>query len=76
VVAEVNRRCRTADIGCVECKKLMAGHLNAFLDPMRERRRFYLERPGLVEEIITAGNDKARQTACRTLEEVRAAVKL
>jgi tryptophanyl-tRNA synthetase len=76
VVAEVNRRCRTADIGCVECKKLMAGHLNAFLDPMRERRRFYLERPGLVEEIITAGNDEARQTACRTLEEVRAAVKL
>jgi tryptophanyl-tRNA synthetase len=76
VVAQVNRRCRTADIGCVECKKLMAGHLNAFLEPMRERRRFYLERPGLMEEIITAGSDKARQTACRTLEEVRAAVKL
>jgi len=76
VTAEVNRRCRTADIGCVECKKLMAGHLNAFLDPIRERRRFYLERPGLVEEIITAGSDKARQTARRTLEEVRAAVKL
>jgi len=76
VTAEVNRRCRTADIGCVECKKLMAGHLNAFLDPIRERRRFYLERPGLVEEIITAGSDKARQTARRTLEEVREAVKL
>jgi len=76
VTADVNRRCRTADIGCVECKKLMAGHLNAFLDPIRERRRFYLERPGLVEEIITAGSDKARQTARRTLEEVRAAVKL
>jgi tryptophanyl-tRNA synthetase len=75
-VAEVNRRCRTADIGCVECKKRMAGHLNAFLEPIRERRRFYLERPGLVEEIITAGSDKARQTACRTLEEVRAAVRL
>jgi tryptophanyl-tRNA synthetase len=76
VVAEVNRRCRTADIGCVECKKRMAVHLNAFLEPIRERRRFYLERPGLVEEIITAGSDKARQTACRTLEEVRAAVRL
>jgi tryptophanyl-tRNA synthetase len=76
VVADVNRRCRTADIGCVECKKLMAGHLNAFLEPIRERRRFYLERPGLVEEIITAGGDTARQTACRTLEEVRAAIKL
>jgi tryptophanyl-tRNA synthetase len=76
VVEEVNRRCRTADIGCVECKKRMAGYLNAFLDPIRERRRFYLERPGLVEEIITAGSDKARHTAIRTMEEVRAAVKI
>jgi len=54
VVEDVNRRCRTADIGCVECKKRMAGYLNAFLDPIRERRRFYVERPGLVEEIIAA----------------------
>jgi len=76
VVADVDRRCRSADIGCVDCKKRMAAHLNAFLEPIRERRRFYLERPGLVEEIITAGSDKARQTAGRTLEEVRAAVKL
>jgi tryptophanyl-tRNA synthetase len=76
VVEEVNRRCRTADIGCVECKKRMAGYLNAFLTPIRDRRRFYLERPGLVEEIIAAGSDQARQTACRTMKEVRAAVKL
>jgi tryptophanyl-tRNA synthetase len=76
VVADINRRCRTADIGCVECKKLMAQHLNAFLDPMRERRRYYQERPGRVEEIIAAGCDKARQSAGRTMEEVRAAVKL
>ena len=76
VVEEVDRLCRTAEIGCVECKKRMAGYLNAFLEPIRERRRFYIERPGLVEEIIAAGSDKARQTACRTMEEVRSAVKL
>src|SRR5512143_283573 len=56
VVAEVDRRCRTADIGCVECKKLMAKHLNAFLDPIRERRRYFEERPGRVAEIITEGS--------------------
>ncbi|MCK7503916.1 MAG: hypothetical protein MZV70_07295 [Desulfobacterales bacterium] len=39
----------------MECKKLMAKHLNAFLDPIRERRRYYEERPGRVEEIIAAG---------------------
>lgn len=76
VVPDVDRRCRTADIGCVQCKKLMAQHLNAFLDPIRERRRFYQERPGLVEEIITAGSDQARQAARRTMEEVRAAIKI
>jgi tryptophanyl-tRNA synthetase len=76
VVEDVNRRCRMADIGCVECKKRMAGYLNAFLDPIRDRRRFYVERPGLVEEIIAAGSDTSRQTASRTMEDVRTAVKL
>jgi tryptophanyl-tRNA synthetase len=76
VTAEVNRRCRSADIGCVECKKLMAKHLNAFLDPIRTQRRYYEERPDRVQAIITAGSDKARETACRTMEEVRAAIKL
>lgn len=76
VVREVNRRCRSADIGCVQCKRLMAQHLNAFLDPIREQRRFYQERPALVEQIITAGCNQARQTARRTMEEVRAAIKL
>jgi tryptophanyl-tRNA synthetase len=76
VTADVNRRCRSADIGCVECKKLMAKHLNAFLDPIRAQRRYYEERPDRVQEIITAGSDKARETACRTMEEVRAAIKL
>jgi tryptophanyl-tRNA synthetase len=76
LVADVNQRCRTADIGCVECKKRMGQHLNAFLDPIRAKRRYYLERPGQVAEILAAGDAKARQTACRTMEEVRAAIKL
>ena len=76
VTAEVHRRCRSADIGCVECKQLMAKHLNAFLDPIRAQRRYYEERPAQVQEIITAGSNKARETACRTMEDVRAAIKL
>jgi tryptophanyl-tRNA synthetase len=76
LVQEVDRRCRAADIGCVQCKQLMATHLNAFLDPIRERRRFYQDRPGLVQEIVTAGCDRARQTARRTMDDVRAAIQL
>lgn len=75
-VQDVNRRCRKAEIGCVECKRLMATHLNRFLDPIRERRYFYRERPELVAEIIAAGCDSARDAARRTMEEVRAAIKL
>jgi tryptophanyl-tRNA synthetase len=76
LAAEVDRRCRTADIGCVECKRRMADTLNAFLDPIREKRRYYQERPGLVEEIMAAGRAKAQQTARRTMDEVRAAINL
>lgn len=75
-VADIDRRCRAAGIGCVECKKMMAANLNAFLDPIRERRRHYQERPGLVREIITQGCERAREAARRTMREVRAAVKL
>ncbi len=76
LVADVDRRCRTAGIGCVECKKLMAGHLNAFLEPMRQRRRGYESAPERLEEIIAAGNDRARRVARATMEEVRRAVGL
>jgi tryptophanyl-tRNA synthetase len=75
-VAEIDAKCRSAEIGCVECKKLMAAGLNAFLDPIRERRRFYLERPHLVAEIAAAGCARAREAARRTMDSVRAAVKL
>lgn len=75
-VSEVDRKCRTAGIGCVECKKLMAGYLNAFLEPMRERRRSYESEPERLEGIIASGNDKARRVAQTTMEEVRRAVGL
>ena len=44
-IDRVNRECRTAEIGCVDCKKLAAGHLNAFLAPIQERRKPYEQNP-------------------------------
>lgn len=76
VVADVDRSCRTAGIGCVECKRRMAGYLNAFLEPMRARRRQYESDPQRLERIIAEGNEKARRVAQATLEEVRRAVGL
>jgi tryptophanyl-tRNA synthetase len=75
-IQDVDRRCRTAEIGCVECKKMMAGYLIEALEPIRQQRAFYEARPELVEEIIAAGTRKAAQTARKTMEDVRAAIKM
>ena len=75
-VERINTACRTAQIGCVECKKSMAENLIKALEPIREKRTYYEARPDLVEEIITEGSNQARQVARQTMEEVRAAVKI
>jgi tryptophanyl-tRNA synthetase len=75
-VAEINSQCRTAEIGCVECKKIMAKNLAEALKPVREKRSFYESRPKLVEEIMQSGDDKARNIAKQTMEEVRSKVKI
>jgi len=75
-VADIDDQCRKAEIGCVECKKMMAENLIRALEPVREKRRYYEERPEEVETIINEGSRKAREVACRTMEEVRSAVKL
>ena len=75
-VERVNRECRTAEIGCVDCKKLAAGHLNAFLAPIQERRRPFEQNPQEVWDILEDGTRQARAVAQATMQEVRAAVKL
>lgn len=76
VVERVNRECRTAEIGCVECKQLAAQHLNAFLAPIQERRKPYEENPRKVWDVLEVGTQKARKVAQETMAEVRAAVGL
>ena len=73
-VDRVNAECRKAEIGCVECKKLMAEGLIEGLAPIREKRRYYEQRPEEVEALIAEGSRKARETAVATIEEVRSAI--
>ena len=54
----------------------MAEHLVLALDPIREKREFYQNRPDLVDEVIIAGTEKARKVARQTMEEVRSAIKM
>ena len=76
VIDRVNRECRTAEIGCVDCKQLMAEHLNTHLSPIRERRKPYEQNPQRVWDVLEAGTEKAGKVAQATMAEVRAAVKL
>jgi tryptophanyl-tRNA synthetase len=75
-VSEIDTQCRNAEIGCVECKKIMAENLIKALEPIREKRRYYESRLDLVEEIIHEGSNKARIVAQKTMEEVRSVVKI
>ena len=75
-VAEIDPACRSAEIGCVECKKIMADSLARALAPIREKRAYYEGRPRQVEEIMEEGSRRARKTARQTMEQVRQAVGL
>ncbi|MDM8516175.1 tryptophan--tRNA ligase [Desulfobacterales bacterium HSG16] len=76
LVDEMNAECRKAGIGCVACKKKMAANLINFLEPIREKRSYYEQRPELVADIIVTGSNKARKIAQQTMEEVRSAMKI
>jgi tryptophanyl-tRNA synthetase len=75
-VEEIDSACRGAEIGCVECKKIMAESLNTALAPIRDRRKQYEDKPEMVEEIIDSGSRRAREIAKKTMLEVRAAIKI
>lgn len=74
-IVEIAEGCRTAGIGCIDCKKQLAERLNEVMTPLRERRRHYSEQAGLVEEVLAAGRDKASRKAEATMQRVREALK-
>jgi len=69
---ELAQGCRTAGIGCLECKNVVIDRLDEILSPYREKRRSFEKNPRLVWEILEEGNRRARQAAQKTMEEVRA----
>ncbi len=63
--------CRTAGIGCVDCKRRLAENMNAELGPIRQRYQELTGSPDKVRQIMAEGAEQARPIARRTLEEVR-----
>jgi len=74
--AWAERGCRTAGIGCLECKQPVIDAVLAEQTPMRERAQKYLDDPTLVRNIISDGCEKARRLAHVTMREVREAMGL
>jgi tryptophanyl-tRNA synthetase len=71
---EIAELCRQGKIGCVTCKKKLAEKINAFLEPIRERRAFFVARPSIVREAVQAGNERTRIEGKETLDLVREAM--
>jgi tryptophanyl-tRNA synthetase len=68
--------CRTAGIGCIECKGWLADGVVAELAPLQERRRQYESKPQQVWEILDAGSARARTRAEETMRQVRDAMQM
>jgi tryptophanyl-tRNA synthetase len=75
-IEEVSKGCRTAGIGCLDCKKIMIKHVVADLAPIQEARAAYENKPNQVKDILAAGNRAAKTVAADTMVEVREAVGL
>jgi tryptophanyl-tRNA synthetase len=73
-MAKVNEGCRSAGIGCIECKSWVADALVNLLNPMQERRKKFEENPRLAWDILEAGSEQARAVAAETMKDVRAAM--
>ena len=74
--AEIAAGCRSATLGCVDCKKLLAQNLEAVKGPIRERAEELRQHPARLDEILAAGAAKARRAAEATMEMVRERVGL
>jgi tryptophanyl-tRNA synthetase len=71
---EIDRDCRAAAIGCVDCKVELSGRMTSWLKPLQERRAALLAEPGRLDRLLEEGTARARAVARATMDEVRAAV--
>jgi tryptophanyl-tRNA synthetase len=68
--------CRSAGIGCLDCKDALLKGMLPVLEPIRERRQQYAEKPRMIADVLHAGTDRARKVAQQTMEEVRSRITL
>ncbi len=75
-IARAGEGCRTAGIGCIECKKWMFERMEKVLAPIRRRRKEIVEGGASPREVLARGTERAREVAARKMDEVRDAVRI
>ena len=75
-VETVCEECKAGERGCVACKKQLIQNIIKEFEPLRERRKYYEERPEELKKILMEGTEKARQEAKKTMKKVKKAMKL
>ena len=75
-VEEIASECRSARIGCVDCKKILAESIISNLKPFREKRASLASKPGYVTQVLADGADRAEAIAKETIGEVKERMKL
>lgn len=75
-LAMIDRECRRAGIGCVDCKGILSKNLRAQMEPLHAGRQEWESHPGRVMEVLEEGSRKARRVASATLAEAREAMQL
>ena len=76
IIEQINRECRTAEIGCIDCKKLVADRVVETLAPIWDARAALLQNPSGIEDLVHAGSQRAATIAKATLQEVTEAMKI
>lgn len=75
-VEAICEECKAGKRGCVACKRQLINNINQELEPIRDKRRYYEERPNEVKDILMEGTNHARKIAKQTMKKVKEAMKL
>ena len=75
-VPTICEECKKGARGCVQCKRELINKINEFLNPIRERAKYYEEHPEAVDEILIKGTNKAKEIAKDNMKNIKRAIKI
>jgi tryptophanyl-tRNA synthetase len=70
-IEKIKKECQTGKRGCVQCKEELSESIIQFLKPIQKRRKYYENKPKLVEKILKKGTERAQKKAKETLKKVK-----